>query len=68
MAICLEQSANDLHMVELMPLSPPPFLASLKSRMALPFCYQLTQVIMEKRLLKLKLMVLVVVKLLKYGL
>jgi len=29
--LCLEQGANDLHMVELMPL--PPSLASLKSRL-----------------------------------
>jgi len=30
--ICLEQSANDLHMVQLMPL-PPHHLAPVKSRM-----------------------------------
>jgi len=32
MAICLEQDANNLHMVQLMPL-PPHHLASLKSRL-----------------------------------
>jgi len=31
MVICLEQGANDLHMVQLMPL--PPNLAPVKSRM-----------------------------------
>jgi len=35
--ICLEQSANDLHSVQLMPLPPPSSLASVKSRMVLPF-------------------------------
>jgi len=34
MVICLEQAANDLHMVQVMiPLSPPSSLASLKSRL-----------------------------------
>jgi len=30
--ICLERGANDLHMVQLMPLSPPSSLAPVKSR------------------------------------
>jgi len=33
MVICLEQGANDLHMAQMMPLSPPSSLASLKSGM-----------------------------------
>jgi len=34
--ICLEQGANDLCVVWLMPLPPPSSLASLKSGMVLP--------------------------------
>ena len=41
--ICLERGAN-LHMAQLMPLS----LASVKSRLVLPFCYRLTWVVPEK--------------------
>jgi len=41
--ICMGQSANDLHV--------PSSLASLKSRMVLPFWYQLTQDVLEKSLL-----------------
>ena len=37
MVICLERGANDLHMVQLMPLPPPSSLASLKSRMVFTF-------------------------------
>jgi len=39
-------------MVQLMPLHPktPSSLASFKSRLVLPFWYQFTQVILEKRL------------------
>jgi len=53
--ICLEQGADCLHMVQLMPLHPktPSSLASLKSRLVLLFCYQLTQVVLEKRLLNM---------------
>jgi len=42
--ICLEQGA-DLHMAQLM---PPPLLslASVKSRLVLPFWYRLTQVVL----------------------
>jgi len=39
--------------VQLMPLhlKTPPFLASFKSRLVLPFWYRLTQAVLEKRLL-----------------
>jgi len=47
--ICLEQGANDLHMVQLMPLPPPLSLASLKPRLVEPFWCSLTQVVLEKR-------------------
>ena len=43
MVICLEQGA-DLHMAQLMPLP----LASVKSRLVLPFWYWLTQVVLNK--------------------
>jgi len=43
MVICLELGA-DLHMAQLMSLS----LASVKSRLVLPFWYRLTQVVPEK--------------------
>ena len=33
MVICLERGANDWHMVQLIPLPPPSFLAPVKSRM-----------------------------------
>jgi len=42
--VCLKQGA-DLHMAQLMPLS----LASVKSRVVLPFWYRLTWVVPEKR-------------------
>jgi len=45
--MCLEQNANDLCMVQLMPL--PSSLASLKSGMVLPFWYHLTQIVLEQR-------------------
>jgi len=40
-------------MVQMMPLRPktPSSLASFKSRLVLPFWYQLTQLVLEKRLL-----------------
>jgi len=41
--ICLERGA-DLHMSQLMPLS----LASVKSKLVLPFWYQLTWVVPDK--------------------
>ena len=46
-----ERGADCLHMVQLMPLHPqtPPPLASFKSRLVLPFCYQLSQIVPEKR-------------------
>jgi len=51
--ICLEQGAHCLHTVCVMPLHPktPSSLASFKSGLVLPFWYQLTQVVLEKRLL-----------------
>jgi len=49
--ICLEQGADSLHMVQLMPLHPEALssLALFESRLVLPFWYQLTQVVLEKR-------------------
>jgi len=47
--ICLERGADCLHMVQPMPVPSPSFLASFKSRLVLPFLYQLTQVVLEKR-------------------
>jgi len=44
--ICLERSA-DLHMTQLMPL-PLTVSSSVKSRLVLPFWYQLTQVVPQK--------------------
>jgi len=43
MVVCLEQGA-DLHMAQLMPLP----LASVKTRLVLPFWYRLTRVVPEK--------------------
>jgi len=47
--ICLEQGADCLHMVQLMPLHPqtPSSLASFKSRLVLPFWYRLTWVVLD---------------------
>jgi len=49
--ICLEEDADCLHMVQLMPLHPqtPSYLVSFKSKLVLLFCYRLTQVVLEKR-------------------
>jgi len=47
MVICLEQGA-DLHTAQLMPLS----LASVKSRLVLPFWYRLARVIPGQRAVK----------------
>ena len=51
MVICLEPGTDCLHMVQLMPLHPktPSSLALFKSRLVLPFWYQLSQVVLEKR-------------------
>ena len=51
--IYMEQSADCLHMVQLMPLHPKTLssVASFKSRLFLPFWYRLTRVVLEKRLL-----------------
>ena len=50
MVICLKRGADCLHMVQLMPLHPetPSTLASIKSRLVLPFWYQLTQVVLKR--------------------
>jgi len=47
--ICLEQGADCLHMVQLMPLHPqyPSSVAFFKSRLVLPFWYWLTQVVLK---------------------
>jgi len=49
----VEQGADCLHMVQLMPLpsKTPSSLALFKSRLVLPFWYRLSQVVLEKRLL-----------------
>ena len=50
MIMCLEQGADCLHMVQLMPLHPktPSSLASFISRLVLPFRYLLAEVVLEK--------------------
>ena len=58
MVICLERSANDLHMVWLMPLQPH-HLCFSKIQSGLSFWYQHTQVVLEKRPLNDCLCVLV---------
>jgi len=49
--ICWEQGVDCLHMVQLMPVHPKTAssLASLKSRLVLPFWYWLTKGFLEKR-------------------
>jgi len=51
MVICLQQGADCLYKVQLIPLHPKTSssLASFTSRLVLPFWYQLTQVVLEKR-------------------
>ena len=51
MVICLDRGAGCFHMVHLMPLHPKTSssLASFNARLVLPFWYQLTQVVLEKR-------------------
>ena len=46
--ICLEQDANDLHMVQLMP-RPPIISCSSKMQNGLPFWCRLTKVVLEQR-------------------
>jgi len=48
MVICLEQDANDLYMVQLMPLHPI-ISCSSKIQNGLPFWCRLIQVVLEKR-------------------
>ena len=50
MVICLEQSANDLHMVQLMPL-PSLLQKNAEWFILLSFWYQPTRIVLEKRLL-----------------
>jgi len=46
---CLEQGADCVHMIQLKPLHPKTTsLALFKSRLVLPFWYQLTLVVLEK--------------------
>jgi len=47
---CLEQDADCLHVVQLMPLhlQTPLSLALFKSRLVLPFWYLLTQIVLEE--------------------
>ena len=61
--ICLQRGADCLHMVQLMPLHPktPSSFVSFKSRLVLLFCYQLSQIVLEKRPLNGCSVVLVVV-------
>jgi len=48
---CLKRGADCLHMVQLTPLhlKAPSSLALFKSTLVLPFCYRLTQAVLEKR-------------------
>jgi len=48
MVICLERGADDLHLVQLMPL-PPIISCFIKIQNGFPFWCQLIQVVMEKR-------------------
>jgi len=50
MIVCLERGANDLHMVQLMPL-PPIISCFIKIQNGLLFWWWLTQVVLKKRLL-----------------
>jgi len=61
MVICLERGANDLHMVQLMPLPPHHLLLYSKIKNGLPFWCRLTQVVLEKRPLNTCSVVVVVV-------
>jgi len=47
MVLCLERGA-DLHMTQLMPLPALMSLASVKSRLGLPFWYRLTWIVPDK--------------------
>ena len=51
MVICQEQGANDLQNGPADATATQSSLASLKSRLVLPFWCRLTQVVLEKRLL-----------------
>jgi len=60
--ICLECGANDLHMVQLMPL-PPIISCFSKIQNGLPFWCWLTQVVLEKRSLNACVVCVSVIKL-----
>jgi len=47
MVVCLKRDANDLHIVQLMPL-PPHHLLLFKIQNGLPFWCRLSQVVLEK--------------------
>ena len=50
MVICLERGADYLHTVQLVAHIPEPhYLLPHLNRLVLPFWYQLTQVVLEKR-------------------
>ena len=51
MVMCLERGANDLHIVQLMPL-PPHHLCFRKIQNDLSFWYRPTCVILEKKAMK----------------
>jgi len=57
MVICLEWCANDLRMVQLMPLPPDHLIPSLKSRLVETFWCWLTQVVRETEAIKWRLSV-----------
>jgi len=48
--VCVERGANDLHIVQLMPLPPHHLFWSSKISNGLPFWCRLTQIVLEKRL------------------
>ena len=60
MVIYMERGANDLHMIQLMLLLPH-HLCFSKIQKGLSFWYQPTQVVMEKRSVKLTVTVAVIV-------
>jgi len=45
--ICLKRGANDFHMVQLMPLPPPSFLALLEPSLVWPFCCRRIQAVLS---------------------
>jgi len=45
--VCLKLGANDLHMVQVMPL-PPQYIVSCFIKIQIPFCCRLIQVVLER--------------------